>query len=192
MPRINLLPWRAELRQKRKKEFLVALMGAVVIAGLLVYVSKLTVQSWIADQQSRNAILKNEIADLDKQITAIKGLESQRERLLARMEVIDQLQRSRPEVVHLFDEIAKAIPEGVHLTEITQQNNRIELHGAAQSSTRVSALMRNIDNSEYLSDPGLDVVETVTTGPERASQFKMFAQQVSMADKDQAAQEPPR
>src|SRR4051794_30360296 len=109
MPRINLLPWRAELRQKRKKEFLVALMGTIVIAGLLIYVSKLTVQSWIADQQERNAILKNEIAELDKQITAIRGLESQRERLLARMEVIDQLQRSRPEVVHLFDEIAKAI-----------------------------------------------------------------------------------
>lgn len=192
MPRINLLPWRAELRQKRKKEFLVALMGAVVIAGLLIYVSKLTVQSWIADQQNRNAILKTEIAELDKQITAIRGLESQRERLLARMEVIDQLQRSRPEVVHLFDEIAKAIPEGVHLTEVTQQNNRIELRGSAQSSTRVSALMRNIDSSEYLSDPGLDVVETVTTGPERASQFKMFAQQVSMADKDPAAQEQPR
>jgi type IV pilus assembly protein PilN len=192
MPRINLLPWRTELRQKRKKEFLVALMGAIVIAGLLIYVSKLTVQSWIADQQSRNAILKNEIAELDKQITAIRGLESQRERLLARMEVIDQLQRSRPEVVHLFDEIAKAIPEGVHLTEVTQQNNRIELRGAAQSSTRVSALMRNIDSSEYLSDPGLDVVETVTTGPERASQFKMFAQQVPMAEKDPAAQEQPR
>ncbi|HTJ92571.1 MAG TPA: PilN domain-containing protein [Pararobbsia sp.] len=167
-------------------------MGAIVIAGLLIYVSKLTVQSWIADQQGRNAILKNEIAELDKQITAIRGLESQRERLLARMEVIDQLQRSRPEVVHLFDEIAKAIPEGVYLTEVTQQNNRIELRGAAQSSTRVSALMRNIDSSEYLSDPGLDVVETVTTGPERASQFKMFAQQVPMAEKDTAAQEQPR
>jgi type IV pilus assembly protein PilN len=192
MPRINLLPWRAELRQKRKKEFLVALLGTVVIAGLLVYVSKLTVQSWIADQQARNGILKNEIAELDKQITAIKGLENQRERLLARMEVIDQLQRSRPEVVHLFDEIVNAIPEGVHLTELTQQNNRVELRGAAQSSTRVSALMRNIDGSEYLSDPGLDVVETVTTGPERASQFKIFAQQVSMVDKDPAAQEQQR
>jgi type IV pilus assembly protein PilN len=192
MPRINLLPWRAELRQKRKKEFMVALLGAVVIAGLLVYASKLTVQSWIADQQARNGILKNEIAELDKQITAIKGLENQRERLLARMEVIDQLQRSRPEVVHLFDEIVKALPEGVHLTELVQQNNRIELRGAAQSSTRVSALMRNIDSSEYLSDPGLDVVETVTTGPERASQFKIFAQQVSMADKDAAAQEHPQ
>lgn len=180
MPRINLLPWRLELRQKRKKEFLVALLGAVIVGAGLVYVSKLTVQGWTSSQRGRNEILRVEITELDKQILEITGLENQRERLLARMQVIDQLQRSRPEIVHLFDELVTAIPEGMNLTEVIQQSARIELRGSAQSSTRVSALMRNIDSSEWLKEPGLDVVETVTSGLDRNAKFRLFAQQVSM------------
>ena len=185
MPRINLLPWRAELRQKRKKEFLVALMGAVIVAAALVYLSKLTVQGWTSAQRGRNEILKMEITVLDKQIEEIKGLKSQRERLLARMRVIDQLQRSRPEVVHLFDEIVKAVPEGVNLTDIGQAGARIELRGVAQSSTRVSALMRNIDSSQWLKDPSLDVVETVAAGVDKNSKFKLLAQQIPMASSEE-------
>jgi type IV pilus assembly protein PilN len=98
------------------------------------------------------------------------------------MQVIDQLQRSRPEVVHLFDELVTAVPEGVNLTEVVQTGNRIELRGAAQSSTRVSALMRNIDGSEWMRNPGLDVVETRTSGVDRSSQFRLFADQVSMVN----------
>jgi type IV pilus assembly protein PilN len=189
MPRINLLPWRAELRQKRKKEFVVALMGSLVVAVGVVYLSKLTVQGWTSAQQTRNQVLKNEIAALDKQIEEITGLESQRERLVARMQVITQLQRSRPEVVHLFDEIVNAIPEGVYLTEVVQQGSRIEVRGNAQSSTRVSALMRNIDDSEWLRAPGLEGVDFVTAGTERNAQFKVFADQVSMVTPDGEAVE---
>ena len=184
MPRINLLPWRAALRQQRKKEFFVALLGAAVVGLGLVYLSKLTVDGWISNQQNRNTILQNEIAELDKQIEEIKGLENQRERLIARMKVIGELQRARPEVVHLFDELVRAVPEGVHLTEVKQTGTRIELQGVAQSSTRVSTLMRNIDASEWLSDPGLDVVQTVASGPEHQSQFKLFAQQVATSTDD--------
>jgi type IV pilus assembly protein PilN len=184
MPRINLLPWRAELRQKRKKEFMMALLGAVIVGGLLVYVSKLTVHGWTNTQRARNQILRNEIAELDKQIAEINGLENQRERLLARMQVIDQLQRSRPEVVHLFDELVNAVPEGVNLTSVAEQGSRLDIRGAAQSSTRVSALMRNIDASAWLKDPSLDVVETKTTGPDRNAEFRLFAQQVSMVAED--------
>jgi type IV pilus assembly protein PilN len=180
MPRINLLPWRTELRQKRKKDFLVALAGTLIVGAGVVYLSKFTVEGWTSAQQDRNQILRTEIAALDKQIEEITTLESQRERLLARMQVITQLQRSRPEVVHLFDELVNAIPEGVSLLEVVQQGSRIELRGAAQSSTRVSALMRNIDSSEFLREPGPDVVETVSSGIDRNSQFKVFAQQVSM------------
>jgi type IV pilus assembly protein PilN len=179
MPRINLLPWRSELRQRRKKEFLVALAGSLVVAAGVVYLSKLTVQGWTSAQQARNQILRGEIAELEKQIEQIEGLESQRSRLLARMQVITQLQRSRPEVVHLFDELVNAMPEGVNLTQVVQQGSRIELAGAAQSSTRVSALMRNIDDSEWLREPGLEGVEFVTRGVDRNAQFKVFAQQVS-------------
>ncbi len=185
MPRINLLPWRAELRQKRKQEFFVALLGAVIVGAALVYLSKLTVQGWTTSQRARNEILRKEITVLDKQIEEIKGLESQRERLLARMRVIDQLQRSRPEVVHLFDEIVKAVPEGVNLTDVVQQGARIELRGIAQSSTRVSALMRNIDASQWMKDPSLDVVETVAAGNDKNSKFKVFAQQVPMAGSEE-------
>jgi type IV pilus assembly protein PilN len=187
MPRINLLPWRAELRQKRKKEFFVALLAAAMLGGVITYAAKLTMQSWIAGQQSRNTILRDEIAELEKQIAEITGLENQRERLIARMQVIDQLQRSRPEVVHLLDELVKDVPDGVHFTSVKQVNKRIELEGEAQSSTRVSTLMRNIDDSEFLSDPTLDVVQVVATGPARNSEFKLFAQQVSMVKDEEAA-----
>lgn len=182
MPRINLLPWREELRQKRKKDFLTGLVGAVLVGGLMVYGSKLTVQGWISNQNDRNQLLKTEIAELDKQIEEISGLETQKNRLLARMEIIDQLQRSRPEVVHLFDELVNTLPEGVHLTEVRQSGTRIEIKGEAQSSTRVSAFMRNIDGSDWLRSPALDVVETRTAGPGRNSRFTLSAQQVPMAE----------
>jgi type IV pilus assembly protein PilN len=179
MPRINLLPWREELRQKRKKEFLTALLGAVLVGGLIAYGYKLTVQGQIQAQTQRNTMLRNEIAVLDQQIEQILTLESQKERLLARMEIIDQLQKARPVVVHLFDELVATLPEGVHLTEVKQTESRIEIAGSAQSSTRVAALMRNIDSSEWLREPGLDVVQTVDAGPAKNAQFKVFAQQVS-------------
>jgi len=181
MPRINLLPWRTEQRQRRKKEFLVALAGTLVVAAGVVYLSKLTVQGWTNAQRDRNEILRTEIAALEKQIEEITGLESQRDRLVARMNVITQLQRSRPEIVHLFDELVNTVPEGVNFTEVVQLADRVEMRGLAQSSTRVSALMRNIENSEWLRNPGLDVVETVAGGIDRSSQFKIFAQQVSLA-----------
>jgi len=182
MPRINLLPWREELRQKRKKDFLLAVFGAVMTGCLIAYGTKLTVQGMISSQNSRNNMLRTEIAELDNQIEEILGLEAQKERLLARMEIIDQLQRSRPEIVHVFDELVTALPEGVHLEEIKQTDNRIEFKGAAQSSTRVSALMRNIDASDWLRDPGLDVVETTEEGPARNASFTIFAQQISVND----------
>jgi type IV pilus assembly protein PilN len=184
MPRINLLPWRAELREKRKKEFVVALAGSLVVALGVVYLSKLTVQGWTSNQQARNGELKKEIVALEKQIEQISGLESQRDRLVARMQVITQLQRSRPEVVHLFDELVNAMPEGVYLTEVSQQGARIQVKGNAQSSTRVSALMRNIDDSEWLRRPGLEGVDFVTAGTERSAQFRVFAEQVPVAAAD--------
>jgi type IV pilus assembly protein PilN len=191
MPRINLLPWRSELRQRRKKEFLVALAGTLAVAAGTIYLSKLTVQGWTRAQQGRNQILRAEITEIEKQITEIEGLRTQRDRLLARMTVIDQLQRSRPEVVHLFDELVNAMPEGVNLTELVQRGDRIELEGVAQSSTRVSALMRNIDDSDWLRNPALDVVQAVARGVDRNSQFKLAAQQVPMVTPEDQAQAAP-
>ena len=120
----------------------------------------------------------------DSQIAEIKTLETQRDRLKARMQIITQLQRSRPEVVHLFDELVNTVPEGVYLTEVAQQGGHIEVKGNAQSSTRVSALMRNIEDSSWLRGPGLEGVDFVTAGTERNAQFRVFAEQVPMASPD--------
>jgi type IV pilus assembly protein PilN len=174
MPSINLLPWRAELRKRRQKEFLVGLAGALGLAVVVALLGHFTVSTMIDAQQARNDLLKAEIAGLDKQIEEIIALEAQKARMVARMEVIEKLQKSRPEVVKLFDDMVKALPEGVYLSSVKQSARRLEFNGVAQSSTRVSAFMRNIDSSEVLAKPDLKVIETGTPGS--GSRFTLFAQ----------------
>ena len=181
MPRINLLPWRDEERKERKLKFLVALGGAVIGACLVAFVGYLMMDSMVSAQEARNEKLKAEIAELDKQIEKINSLEADKARFIARMEVIEKLQRSRPEIVHVFDEITKQIPDGVYLTAITQTGTKLKFEGVAQSSTRVSAFMRNIDASSYLKDPDLEVVETKRDNASGAS-FVLFAQQANSAE----------
>ncbi len=178
MPSINLLPWREAERKKRQRDFGVAAGGAVVLAIAVVMMAMFAYKSMISAQENKNMRLTAEIKELEKSITEIDGLERQKERLLARMEIIEQLQKSRPEIVHLFDEIARNLPEGVYLTGLQQQGNRVEVLGVAQSSTRVSALMRQIDASEWLRDPEVDKVETTTSGNSRQAEFVVRAKQV--------------
>jgi len=180
MPSINLLPWRQELRQRRRKEFLIGIGAAVGLAALITLLTHFSVSSMIDAQNRRNELLKAEIAELDKAIEQILALEEQKDRMIARMEVIDTLQASRPEIVKLFDQIVSTLPEGVYLTSVKQSGKKIEFNGVAQSSTRVSALMRNIDASESLMSPELKVIETGTNaGP--GAQFTLFASQRSAA-----------
>jgi type IV pilus assembly protein PilN len=179
MPTINLLPWREEERKKRQQEFMVALAGSVIAAVAVVGLTLLAFNQMIDGQQARNMRLETEIAELEKSIAEIDNLERQKERLLARMEIIEQLQRSRPEIVHLFDEISRVLPEGVYLNGMRQTGSSIELKGIAQSSTRVSALMRQADESEWLTDPSVTKVETTDTGPARQSEFVVTVKQVS-------------
>ena len=176
MPRINLLPWRDEERKERKLKFLVALGGSAVAACLVAFVGYLMMDSMVSAQDARNARLKEEIAELDKQIEKINSLEADKARFIARMDVIEKLQRSRPEIVHVFDEIVKQLPDGVYLTAITQNGSRLKFEGVAQSSTRVSAFMRNIDGSNYLKNPELEVVETKKDNVVGAT-FVLFAEQ---------------
>ena len=176
MPSINLLPWRQELRQRRRKEFLIGIVAAVVLAGIVTLLANLVVSSMIDAQNRRNELLKSEIAELDKAIEQILALEEQKAHMISRMEVIDRLQASRPEVVKLFDQIVATLPEGVYLTSVKQSGKKIEFDGVAQSSTRVSAFMRNIDASETLSSPELKVIQTGSNaGP--GAQFTLFASQ---------------
>jgi type IV pilus assembly protein PilN len=160
MPRINLLPWRDEQRKERKLRFLVWLGGAALGACVVTGVGYMLMDSMVSAQEARNSRLDEEIAILDRQIEKINSLEADKARFISRMVVIEKLQRSRPEIVHIFDEISKQMPDGVYLTAITQSGTRLKFEGVAQSSTRVSTFMRNIDGSSYLKNPELDIVQT--------------------------------
>lgn len=177
MPSINLLPWREEERKKRQRDFGIALGAAFIASIAVIVVVFFAYSQMISTQEDRNNRLTAEIAILDKDIKEIDSLERQKERLLARMEIIDQLQKSRPEIVHLFDEISRQLPEGVYLTGMKQTGKRVEIRGVAQSSTRVSALMRQIDASEWLTDPEVERVETKATGSQRQSEFVVYLRQ---------------
>jgi type IV pilus assembly protein PilN len=176
MPRINLIPWREAERKRKRQEFGVGAVGALVAAGAIALLIKLQMGAAIDNQNERNQLLKTEIAQLDKQITEILALEQQKERLRARIQVIEQLERSRPEIVHVFDQLVRTIPDGVHLTSLKQTDRKIQLKGLAQSSTRVASYMRNIDSSEWLTDPSLDILETKGSG-EGGSEFTLNAVQ---------------
>jgi len=191
MPRINLLPWREEQRRERKLAFLVALGGGTIAAVIVAFAAYLLMGSMVDAQQRRNEMLRAEIKRLDKQIEEINDLESAKQKFIARMEIIEKLQRSRPQIVHLFDEIVRALPDGVYLTSVKQTDKRLKFEGVAQSSTRVSAFMRNIDGSEWLKNPELEVVETAK-GKAPGSSFTLFADQVTTGGPDDTPAKPPR
>ncbi len=173
MPRINLLPWREQERKVRRREFMVAAAGAVIAAVIFTLGGKLLYASWTEAQNEKNALLKKEIVKLDAQIADIQDLENRKQRLVARMEIIERLQRKRPEIVHLFDELVKTVPEGIYLTQIKETGKKLEMRGVAQSSTRVSTFMRNIDSSSWMDNPQLQVVETSKDSPTGGSSFTL-------------------
>ena len=184
MPRINLLPWRDQQRRDRKLAFFVALGGAAALAAVAAFIAYLLLGSMIDAQEHRNDRLRAQIKVLDKQIEEINDLEAQKQKFISRMQIIEKLQRSRPEVVHLFDELVKEMPDGTYLTSVKQTGNNLKLDGVAQSSTRVSALMRSISASQWLKNPELEVVQTKSDIA--GSSFVLDAQQVSLSDTDEA------
>jgi type IV pilus assembly protein PilN len=184
MPRINLLPHRESRRRERKLKFFVALAAAAGAGVVAAFAAYLMYGSMIEGQQRRNDRLRAEIKTLDKQIEEINDLESAKQKFIARMEIIEKLQRSRPEIVHVFDEIVHALPEGVYLTSVQQNGSKLKFEGVAQSSTRVSSFMRNIDGSQWLRNPELMVVETAKSGA--GSSFTLSADQVTTSSDDSA------
>jgi len=183
MPRINLLPWRDAQRRERKLAFLVALGVAALAAGVTAFAAFLLYGSMIEGQQRRNNELRVAIKTLDKEIEEINSLESAKQKFIARMEIIEKLQRSRPEIVHVFEEIVRTLHEGVYLTSVKQNAMRLKFEGIAQSSTRVSSFMRNIDGSQWLRNPELEVVQT-SKGSGPGSSFTLTADQVTTAGPD--------
>jgi type IV pilus assembly protein PilN len=160
MPRINLVPWREAERKRKRQEFGVGAAAALLLAGLIALLVNFQMGAAIENQNERNTYLKDQIAELDKQIAEITELDQQKQRLLARMQVIEQLERSRPEIVHVFDQLVRTTPDGIYLTSIKQTDRKIKLEGIAQSSTRVASYMRNLESSEWLAEPALDILET--------------------------------
>ena len=182
MPHINLLPWREELRKRRQQEFGVIAGGAVGAMALIVLLVHLQYNAWIAYQEERNEFLNQQIAALDKKIKEIKGLEEEKQRLLARMEIIQKLQSSRPEIVHVFDELVRTLPEGVYYSAVSQKGDRLDLRGVAQSNARVSSLMRNIDKSSWLAQPNLKSIVAQGTGKAgtaKRNNFELSAKQTA-------------
>jgi type IV pilus assembly protein PilN len=179
MPRINLLPWRDQQRRERKLALYVWLLFALIGAALVTGAGFLWMTSMIDGQTARNDRLKAEIRILDRQNEEINDLESQKQRFISRMQVIDKLQRSRSEIVHVFDELVKIIPDGTYLTAVTQTNRRFKLEGVAQSSTRVSTFMRNIAASQWLRNPELEVVEARKDST-LGNNFVLYAEQIPL------------
>jgi type IV pilus assembly protein PilN len=195
MPRINLIPWREAERKRKRQEFGVGALGALVAAAAIAFLVNLQMGAAIGNQKERNPYLNDETAKLDKQITEILALEQQKQRLRARIQVIEQLERSRPEIVHVFDQLVRTIPDGVNLVELKQTDRKLQLRGLAQSSTRVASYMRNLDASEWLKDPSLDILETKGAS-EGGSDFTLNAvqenPQVAANPDDQVAAAPKR
>jgi len=189
MAHINLLPWREERNKQKQREFAVIAGGSIVIAGLIVLLSHIHFEGKIVNQNQRNTFLKNEISVLDKRIGRIKELESLKEDLLARMNVIQELQSSRPESVHLMDELVRTIPEGVYLNSFAQKTRGIEMTGVAQSNARVSDYMRNIDASEWLTDPRLGLIRTTESNRRRVANFTLRGSQKARINTDQDTSE---
>ena len=186
MPRINLLAWREQQRRERRLSFYAALGTAAAIGAVAAFAAYLMFGSMIDAQEVRNTRLKAEIRVLDRQIEEINDLETQKQNFISRMQIIEMLQRSRPEVVHLFDEVVKVMPDGTYLTSVAQTGAKLRLEGVAQSSTRVSTLMRNIAASQWLRNPELEVVETRKDNP-GSNRFVLDCEQVSAVDSDSDA-----
>lgn len=176
MAKINLLPWREELRAEKTRQF-VTMLGLFAFMTLaIIALVHLNIAGQIDHQQFRNGILNKEIAQLDLALKEIEGLEEQKEELLSRMEVIQSLQQQRPQIVHLFDEFVRTVPEGIYLTSIKQNGKELVINGVAESNGRVSAYMRNIEASDWMSTPKLTVIETLK-GTLRSSSFVLTTSQ---------------
>lgn len=177
--RLNLLPWRELRRREQDRQLLTIAIGAWLLMGTIVFYAHIHMSDLIETQNQRNAFLQKEIAELDKQIKEIAELKKKRADLVARMNVIQQLQTDRTRVVRIFDELTRKLPEGVHFTTFKRQGDNLALTGVAQSNARVSALMRNLASSDWFADPSLDVINVKPKGSDRVSEFSLKVKNVA-------------
>lgn len=189
MVKINLLPWREERRQQLTKEFYILLGIAAFIAVAAVFATQYVFSHNIDFQSKRVAKLETEIVRLNNEIKEIENLDEQREDLLARKKVIEELQSSRTQMVHLFDELVSTIPNGVFLESIKQNGNRISMEGYAQSHSRVSSYMRQLERSEWFKPPEVEFIRADETFDTHEQKFKLSAQLINPLTKNSDEEE---
>ncbi len=199
MTRINLLPWREMARKESKRQFISIGVGAVMLMGAVILYAHIHIAGMIDDQNSRNTFLEEETARIDNQIKEIKSLETEKNHLLARMNVIQQLQSRRSQVVHIFDEIEKKLPAGVYLTAMKQEKGEIILNGVAESNGDVSSFMRNLEVSDWFESPWLEVIQSINKSLDKSAektkevrynnQFTLHVKQTGNMDDDKEAKD---
>ena len=178
MARINLLPWREQLREERKQRFLVAMGAFIGLGAGLVFLAAQYLNAQIENQMARNEFVRKEIAVLDARIKEISELKTKKEQLLERMKIIQDLQGNRPVIGRVFDQLVRTLPDGVYFSSVKMVEKAITIAGAAESNNRVSNLMRNLDASEWLEAPNLSEVKAVTAGAvDQANVFLLTVQQ---------------
>ena len=177
--RINLLPWREERRQEQKKQFVMMTLMVCVLSAAIVGLIHFQMQAKIDYQLSRNRFMSNEIIKVDEEIKEISELQKVRRSLIERMEVIQDLQGSRPSIVHLFSEIVSTVPNGVYLKSLSQTGSNLLVNGEAESNARVSTYMRNLQASAWMKDPNLTVIEIEDKTVNRISTFILTVKQTS-------------
>lgn len=176
MVRINLLPHREQKRQARQRQFLSLAIGLAILGITVVGLGHVLIAAQIDNQNSRNNLLKTEIAKLDEQIKEIDRLRDQTQALLARKQVVETLQANRTEAVHLLDQLVRQLPDGVYLKTVKQNGARVTLVGYAQSNARVSTLMRNIENSPWLTSPELIEIRATALDRQKVNEFTLAMQ----------------
>ncbi|WP_372971551.1 PilN domain-containing protein [Marinobacter sp.] len=177
MAKINLRPWREELRAEKQKQFVVMILGAAIIAGGLAFLWKTDMDNRIAYQESRNAYIETATKQLDKQIREIEDLKRKRDELLSRMQVIQDLQGKRPVIVRVFDELVRTLPDGLYYTSLKKTGERVEIVGMSESNSRISSLMRRFEQSDWFNDPNLSNVAAADNARAGYSQFNLSVQQ---------------
>lgn len=178
MTRINLLPWREERRQELKRQFFVILVGVAFIGAGSLYLVDMSINNNIQQQKSRNGFITGETKKLENQIKEIKELQSKRESLVERMNVIQNLQGNRPVIVHVFEDLARTVPEGVYYNGIEATETSLRVEGFAEANNRVSNLMRNLSKSEMFRDPSLSSVKNSSEDAKDGwSQFSLSVKQ---------------
>ncbi|MGH7461897.1 MAG: PilN domain-containing protein [Longimicrobiales bacterium] len=181
MATINLLDWRQQRRDLRQKQFFTVLTLGAVGSLLILLLAIAILSGAVSHQQDRNNYLRQQIADIEKQIKEIEELEKVRANLLARMKVIEELQASRAATVHFFDEIVNTLPDGVYLTALKQRGDQVSLDGVAESNGRISTYMKNLEASPWITDPKLIVIRTVDKNRRRQSEFQLQVKNLTRA-----------